>query len=191
MMQKVYPDWVQAHKKRGTTIKRVGSNYYLYKHTSKRVPGKKYPQPVDTYIGVITPQGVVESRKKKLSLTDVEVKEYGFSKALWLLCPQSWKNPLEDDWEDILAIITLKWSPQSYLLKERNIKKEEDFHYQFGAQMASLSRRIYKEHGVDVSELHELDDIYLVYLENEVIVSRIGDTQRLMLEKLGVNIEMC
>ena len=191
MVQKVYPDWVQAHKKRGTTIKKVGSNYYLYKHTSKRVPGKKYPQPVDTYIGVITPDGVVESRKKKLSLTDVEVKEYGFSKALWLLCPQSWKNPLGDDWEDILAIITLKWSPKSYLLKERNIKKEEDFRYQFGAQMASLSRRIYKEHGVDVSELHKLDDIYLVYLENEVVVSRIDDTQRLLLKKLGVNIEMC
>jgi len=191
MAQKVYPDWVQAHKKRGTTIKKVGSNYYLYKHTSKRVPGKKYPQPVDTYIGVITPDGVVESRKKKLSLTDVEVKEYGFSKALWLLCPQSWKNPLGDDWEDILAIITLKWSPKSYLLKERNIKKEEDFRYQFGAQMASLSRRIYKEHGVDVSELHELDDIYLVYLENEVVVSRIDDTRQLVLEKLGVNIEMC
>jgi len=191
MVQKVYPDWVQVHKKRGTTIKKVGSNYYLYKHTSKRVPGKKYPQPVDTYIGVITPDGVVESRKKKLSLTDVEVKEYGFSKALWLLCPQSWKKPLGDDWEDILAMITLKWSPKSYLLKERNIKKEEDFRYQFGAQMASLSRRIYKEHGVDVSELHELDDIYLVYLENEVVVSRIDDTRRLVLEKLGVNIEMC
>jgi len=191
MAEKIYPDWVQAHKKRGTTIKRVGSNYYLYKHTSKRVPGKKYPQPVDTYIGVITPDGVVESRKKKLSLTDVEVKEYGFSKALWLLCPQSWKNPLGDDWEDILAIITLKWSPKSYLVKEREIKKEEDFRYQFGAQMASLSRRIYKEHGVDVSELHELDDIYLVYLEKEAVVSRIDDTGRLLLNKLGVNIEMC
>ena len=191
MAEKIYPDWVQAHKKRGTTIKRVGSNYYLYKHTSKRVPGKKYPQPVDTYIGVITPDGVVESRKKKLSLTDVEVKEYGFSKALWLLCPQSWKNPLGDDWEDILSIITLKWSPKSYLVKEREIKKEEDFRYQFGAQMASLSRRIYKEHGVDVSELHELDDIYLVYLEKEAVVSRIDDTGRLLLNKLGVNIEMC
>ena len=191
MAKKIYPDWVQAYKKRGTTIKKVGSNYYLYKHTSKRVPGKKYPQPVDTYIGVITPDGVRESRKKKLSLTDVEVKEYGFSKALWLLCPQSWKKPLGDDWEDILTIITLKWSPESYLAKEREIKKEEDFRYQFGAQMGSLSRRIYKEHGVDVSELHKLDHIYLVYLEKETVVSRINDKQKLLLEKLGVNIEMC
>ena len=191
MAEKVYPDWVQAHKKRGTTIKRVGSNYYLYKHTSKRVPGKKYPQPVDTYIGVITPDGVVESKKKKLSLTNVEVKEYGFTKALWALCPQSWKTPLGDDWEDILAIITLKWSKESYLAKEREIRKEEDFRYQFGAQMGSLSRRIYKEYGVEVSELHKLDSIYLIYLEKETVISKVNDVQKQLLNKLGVTIEMC
>lgn len=104
MSEKVYPDWVQAHKVRGTTIKKVGKNYYLYKHTSKRVPGKKYPQPVDTYIGVITPEGVMQSKKKKLSLIEVEVWEYGFSKALWLLCPENWKKPLGNDWEEVLSI---------------------------------------------------------------------------------------
>lgn len=191
MAEKVYPDWVQAYKKRGTTIKKVGSNYYLYKHTSKRVPGKKYPQPVDTYIGVITPDGVVESKKKKLSLTNVEVKEYGFTKALWALCPQSWKTPLGDDWEDILAIITLKWSKESYLATEREIRREEDFRYQFGAQMGSLSRRIYKEYGVEVSELHELDSVYLIYLEKETVVSKVNDAQKQLLNKLGVTTWMC
>ena len=121
----------------------MGNNYYLYKHTSKRVPGKKYPVPVDTYLGIITPEGVVKSGKRKLSLTDVEVREYGFSRALWLLCPQDWKKPLGDDWEDILAIIIVKWSPNSYLAKEREIRKEADYHYQFAAQQGSLSRRIY------------------------------------------------
>jgi len=190
MADKFYPDWVQAHKKKGTTIKKVGSNYYLYKHTSKRVPGKKYPQPVDTYIGVITPEGVIESGKKKLSLTNVVVKEYGFSKALWTLCPQSWKTPLGEDWEDILTIITLKWSPQSYLAKDKEVRKEEDFRCQFGSQMGALNRRIYKEHGVDVSELHKLDCIYLLYLEKETVVSRIDDEQRQLLERLGVNVEI-
>lgn len=65
MAGKVYPEWVQAQKRKGTTIKKVGDNYYLYKHSSKRVPGKKYSVPVDTYIGVITPEGVVESKKKR------------------------------------------------------------------------------------------------------------------------------
>jgi hypothetical protein len=31
----------------------------------------------------------------------------------------------------------------------------------------------------------------LVYLEKEAVVSRIDDTGRLLLNKLGVNIEMC
>ncbi len=113
-----YPDWVQAYRSRGTTIKKKGDAYYLYKRTSKRVPGKKYPQPVDTYIGIITPDGVVRTNKKKVTVTDIEVWEYGFSKAVWDLCPDSWKKPLGGDWEDVLRIILLKWSPTSYLGRE-------------------------------------------------------------------------
>ncbi len=45
---KTYPDWVQEYRVRGTTVKKKGEKYYLYKRTSRRVPGKKYPQPVDT-----------------------------------------------------------------------------------------------------------------------------------------------
>ncbi len=78
----VYPEWVQEHRTKGTTVKKVGNTYYLYKRTSKRVPGKKYPQPVDTYIGIITPDGVVEKKKTLISTTDIVVKEYGFSRAI-------------------------------------------------------------------------------------------------------------
>ncbi len=53
--EKRYPDWVQEQRVRGTTAKKKGDTYYLYKRPSRRVPGKKYPQPVDTYIGIITP----------------------------------------------------------------------------------------------------------------------------------------
>lgn len=191
MNERVYPDWVQAHKVRGTTVKKVGDNYYLYKHTSKRVPGKKYPQPVDTYIGVITQEGVIESKKKKVSLTEIEVKEYGFSKALFLLCPESFKTPLGDDWEDVLSIIIRKWSPESYLTKERTIKNEADFHYQFAAQMGTLGRKLYKEHGIRLAELEILKTIYLVYLENGSVVSKINEEQKRILDKAGIKQEMC
>lgn len=83
--EKRYPDWVQRYRIKGTTVKKKGDSYYLYKRTSRRVKGKKYPQPVDTYIGVITPEGVIQSNKRKVSLTDAEVWEYGFSKAVWEL----------------------------------------------------------------------------------------------------------
>ena len=79
MSEKVYPDWVQKQKTTGTTVKKVGNNYYLYKHSSKRVPGKKNPVPVDTYIGKITPEGIEKSGLKKVVVNEAEaiVKEYG------------------------------------------------------------------------------------------------------------------
>ena len=81
--EKRYPDWVQRYRIKGTTVKKKGDSYYLYKRTSRRVKGKKYPQPVDTYIGVITPEGVIESNKRKVSLTDAEVCARMIGKNHW------------------------------------------------------------------------------------------------------------
>ena len=189
--EKRYPDWVQAQRTRGTTVKKKRDNYYLYKRTSRRVPGKKYPQPVDTYIGIITPEGVIKSEKKKISLAGIEVKEFGFSRAIWQLCPEGWKNPLGDDWEDVLSILLWKWSPETYLSKERRLKTEQDFHYQFQAQAASLSRRIYKEHGVDLKELQILKSIYLLYFEKERVISKISPEQEELLKKIGMELSVC
>lgn len=187
--EKTYPDWVQAYRVRGTTVKKKGDSYYLYKRTSKRVPGKKYPQPVDTYIGVITPDGIVEG-KKKLSLSDIEVWEYGYSKAVWDLCPDSWKKPLGSDWEDVLKLIILKWSPTSYLGREAVQKTEQDFRYQFPTQMASLSRRIFKERGVELKELEVLKTVYLVVFGKESALSRISSGQRMLIDSLGLEMEV-
>lgn len=189
--EKKYPDWVQKHRTKGTTVKKKGDAYYLYKRTSRRVKGKKYPQPVDTYIGIITPEGVIPSNKKKVSLSDAEVWEFGFSKTLWKLCPDEWKKPLGDDWKDVLSIIILKCSPTSYIQRNRVIKKESDFRYQFAAQTASLSRRIYREHGVRLEELRRLETIYLVCLDKNEVISRINDEQQELLKRINVTLEMC
>lgn len=189
--EKKYPEWVQKHRSKGTTVKKKGDTYYLYKRTSRRVQGKKYPQPVDTYIGVITPEGVVPSNKKKVVLSDAEVWEYGFSKALWELCPEGWKKPLGDDWEDVLSVITVKCSPRSYIQRNKCIKKETDFRYQIAAQTASLSRRIYKERGIGIEELHKLDTVYLVCLDKNEVVSKISEEQRGFLGTIKVRLDMC
>ena len=191
MTEKRYPDWVQEQRTRGTTVKKKGDTYYLYKRTSRRVPGKKYPQPVDTYIGIITPEGVLKSEKKKISIGGIEVKEYGFSNAVWQLCPEGWKKPLGNDWEDVLSLILWKWSPETYLLKERTLKTERDFHYQFPAQASSLSRRLYKEYGVGLEKLQILKSVYLLYFEKEKVVSKIDPEQEELLEKIGVELSMC
>lgn len=185
-----YPEWVQKHRVRGTTIKKKGNSYYLYKRTSKRVPGKKYPQAVDTYIGLITPEGVVYSDKKKVALSNIEVREYGFTKAIQDLCPEGWKKPIGEDWNDVLSIIILKWSPESFLKDTPTQKTENDFHYQFAVQAASLSRRIYKEHGIDLKELEILKTIYLVRIEKNSAISVISPAQQEIIDRLGMSMEI-
>ena len=185
----IYPEWVQEQRTRGTTVKKIGGTYYLYKRTSKRVPGKKYPQPVDTYIGIITPDGIVESKKKKLATTSVEVKEYGFTKAVWDSCPDDWKKAVGDDWEEKLSCMILKWSPESYLSKEREVKTEEELNFSMSSQAGMLSRRFYKNYGIEFESLKSLMNIYLVYIEKAAIVSKMTAEQAELLKKISVSME--
>lgn len=185
----VYPEWVQEHRTKGTTVKKVGNTYYLYKRTSKRVPGKKYPQPVDTYIGVITPEGVIERKRQQLATTSIKVKEYGFSKAVWDSCPEDWKKAVGEGWEDKLACMIMKVSPGSYLSVDMEVKGEDELSFSVASQAGMLSRRFYKEYGVEFSSLENLKNIYLVYIENHAFVSEITDEQEELLKKISVSLE--
>ena len=130
MLEKVYPDWVQKQKTIGTTVKKVGNHYYLYKHSSKRVPGKKNTIPVDTYIGKITPEGIEKSGSKKVVVNDagVIVKEYGFSRAVEVLCPAGWKKPQGKNWQEVLDFIIVRESPESYISQVRKVSELLDPH---------------------------------------------------------------
>lgn len=185
----VYPEWVQAQRIKGTTVKKVGNTYYLYKRTSKRVPGKKYPQPVDTYIGIITPDGIVEKKKTLLATTDVVVKEFGFSKAIQELCPIEWKEIMGVDWEDKLNVLITYWSSESYLTKEKTIKTADELRFSISSQSGNLSRRIYHNCGVGVEQLKKLNNIYIVYIEKQKIISSISDEQQKLLDKVKVKLE--
>lgn len=187
---KTYPDWVQEYRARGTTVKKKGEKYYLYKRTSRRVPGKKYPQPVDTYIGVITPEGVLKSDKKKVTLTEAAVKEFGFSRAVEILCPQSWKEPLGKAWQKVLDFIILKESAESYIAAERGTVETLEPHIQYGAQKGSLIRRMQKESGADMKDLKHLSTIYLIYMDGNKIVSKISDEQYEILRRFHINLEV-
>lgn len=187
---KIYPDWVQEYRTKGTTVKKKGDAYYLYKRTSRRVPGKKYPQPVDTYIGVITPEGVIKSDKKKVTLADAIVKEFGFSRAVEILCPQSWKEPLGKEWRNVLDFILLKESAESYISAERKAVEALDPHIQYGAQKGSLIRRMQKESGADLKDLKCLSTIYLIYMDGNKIISRISEGQQEILDQFDISLEV-
>ena len=192
MSKKVYPDWVQKQKTRGTTVKKVGNNYYLYKHSSKRVPGKKNPVPVDTYIGKITPDGIEKGATKKVATNDTEVvvKEYGFSRSVEFLCPMSWKEPLGKNWQEVLDFIIVRESPESYIKDVRKVPEALDPHIQLGAQKSALQRRMRKEHGIELNDLRLLLTVYVVSIANKKFVSKMTDGQKALLERLGLELEV-
>lgn len=192
MANKIYPEWVQKHKTKGTSVRKVGDNYYLYKHSSKRVPGKKNPVPNDTYIGKITPDGVIRSDRKKVDAgnSEIIVREFGFSSAVEMLCPVSWKEPLGGNWQEVLDFIIVRESPESYITLARNVIKELDPHIQYGAQKTALQRRMKQEHGVDFKALRSLSTIYIVSIGRKNFLSKISDGQRTLLERLGIELEV-
>ena len=191
MSEKVYPDWVQKQKTTGTTVKKVGNHYYLYKHSSKRVPGKKNPIPVDTYIGKITPEGIEKSGSKKVVVNDADVivKEYGFSRAVEVLCPAGWKDALGKNWQEVLDFIIVRESPESYIPQVRKVPELLEPHIQLGTQKAALQRRIKKEYGVDLKELRQLSSIYIVSVSGKKLVSKISEGQKKLLERLELKLE--
>lgn len=192
MSARVYPEWVQKYRAQGTTVKKVGDNYYLYKHSSKRVPGKKNPVPKDVYIGRITPEGVVKSGSKKVNAETgaVIVKEFGFTTAMEMLCTQGWKDPLGKDWRAVLDRIILSESPESYITEVRNVSDELDPHIQFGAQKSSFQRRMKNESGVEIKDLKPLLTIYIVRIGGKNVLSRVSQEQSELLARLGIKLEV-
>ncbi len=190
MADRVYPEWVQKQRTKGTTVKKNGDNYYLYKHSSKRVPGKKNPVPDDTYIGKITPTGIIRSGQKKVDVKndDVIVKEYGFSRSVELLCTVEWKNIIGESWHGMLSFILSKDSPETYLLDY--IPEDIDPHFNYGAQKKTLFERIKKAYGIKEQELRSLSTIYLVTIGKNRMISKISDEQQKILDRAGIDLEV-
>lgn len=177
----VYPEWVRKHRTKGTNIKKVGGSYYLYRRTSKRVPGKKNPQTHDVFIGVITRDGVVRGGRKKIPTEGIEVFEYGFSWALAELCPESWKRQIGDEWPHVLNEIIRADSPRSYLLRGSEGKETEK-----NMKLAKIS--LEEKMGIGLEELYPLKDIYLIVSGKEELMSKVYDNQRRLLERLNLTI---
>ena len=182
-----YPDWVNAYKEKGTSIKKVGNEYYLYSATSKRVPGKKYPQPVEKYIGVITREGVVRSHMRKISTDNVRVYEYGMSYALKLLLPEAFLiNSKSEEvlWFAFLHIVK-RVSPRSYLLRDVCLPSLSELHINLSVMIQRYERLT----GIDIEELRPLSEWYLVETKECDILSELNDEMRDILRKKGVAID--
>ena len=80
-----HPDWVLKHKQKGTEIRNIKNNYYLYKVTSVWDKEKKRAKKItEKYLGTITPEGLIKPKEEILkdSLNKISVKEFGATNLL-------------------------------------------------------------------------------------------------------------
>ncbi len=82
MRKELLPLWVQPYKKTGYDVRLEKGRYVLYRVTSKRIEGKKYPQLIQDYIGVITEDGLKE-KKKDFDINNYYCLEYGLSNFIY------------------------------------------------------------------------------------------------------------
>ena len=79
MRKELLPDWAKKYKTKGYDVRYRSNNYVLYKITSTRVQGRKNPQPVQEYIGMITEKDGLLEKKRKVSDNQGVILEYGLS----------------------------------------------------------------------------------------------------------------
>lgn len=190
--RKEYPDWIQKHITDGTTVKEIRGKYYLYRReTSKRKEGKKNPQPVYEYLGTITEAGLVPVKKNRVDITDITVREYGFSHALEAACPKTWIDVQGENWKEKLVAVVVSRSRNSYFLDlYDSVPTPEGLRIQLGATVSSLGRKMKEAYGVDLEELQSLDTIYMVKIDGRTSISRISEAQQAVIDKLGIRMEV-
>jgi len=179
-----YPDWVNAHKRKGTAVKKVGNEYYLYSATSRRVPGKKYPQPVHEYIGTITKEGVVRTNVRKISTDRVRVYEYGMSYAMQTLLPDEFLINSHDRETLRMAFLHIvkKVSPRSYLLRNEELPDLAELHINLNVQI----KRYERLSGVSLEDLRALSELYLVETKECDMLSEVTAEMQEIFDRLGV-----
>lgn len=190
---RIYPAWVMEHLTAGRCVKERNGRYYLYKRTSRRLPGRRTPVPQDEYLGVIDEkEGFVPCSKRCINVSDIRAYEYGYSKVLYDLCPDSWKRVAGSDWEDILVAAIIDVSSSSYLQLNLTSKISETSMSRVKTERVTLYRRMKETYDVSKDELLSLRSIHLlVFDEHTRFLTAIDERQAALLSKLSISLEVC
>lgn len=180
-----FPDWAIKFKRKGTILKMIKDECYLYTVKSFRVKGKKNPQTTQTYLGKVTEEGVVVGVDVNIDKPYIPVYEYGFSKAVETLVMKDIESSkdAEEDKAKLLCLIR-RFSPWSYL-----VESQTRFEPEVKQNAVSLFQvKIEGLLGFELEKLRPLMGIYLIEVEQHKVISRINDEQQALLDEIGVKL---
>ena len=124
-----YPDWVLKQKTKGTEIRKIGPNYYLYKIRSEWDKDKKRAKKItEKFLGTITEEGLRKPKAERLieAQKNICVKEFGASQFIKTESNdiiQNLKETFPDIWKEIFTFAVFRFFSNSPL-------KNVQFHYQ-------------------------------------------------------------
>ena len=186
----VYPDFVKKNRPKGTIVKKVNGQYYVYKAHSMRVPGKKNPQVVvEGLLGKIDAKGFHKASKRIMDLTDIRVREYGFTNYLLMFADSYMSNAKKINGKreklKVYKSIIVYLSENSYLADEPHYETDELVEkYQIGIpNQVTAIRKIVE---TDWDKVEKLKQLSLVKINGGNYYSKLTEGQRILLEELGV-----
>ena len=194
-----YPDYVKKYRPKGTVVKKVGSTYYAYYATSKRVPGKDYPvQVIKGLAGRIDSHGFHEQTRMVLDTKRVVVRECGFTNYLLMFEDEYITHFRHKDTDgkgitvkarrDIYRSLIIYLSGNSYLNDEQDcIYATEELSEKFGLGIPRQLTAISKMVEIPLSELEPLKYICSVEIDGKRFESELTEEQRGTLERLGID----
>ncbi len=202
-----YPDWVMAHKKKGTYINRVGDRYYLYAAHSERIRGTgKVRRVSDGYLGRITREDGFIPADKKLK-NDPEVFEVGLSYVIIsssVLIRHALQRSFPKYGDSVYSCAVLSYIYGEY---SRELFEHSYLCIAFpgllfpgrftDSQLTGIERgrRMLEEHlsksfGDDITKIRFLfPDIRLLKINSRYYLSGISGTAALLSEKYGIDWE--
>ena len=199
MKRKEYPDWVKRALPEGCVVRERSGKYYVYKRTSHRFKGMRYPISTDVYCGVISKEnGYMPKGKILVGYSDVDVYEFGMSYAILNRCPDSWKRAIGQTSDVMLYAIIRDMHSDTYLVlpefgqseKYESRIRNDTIVTKIKAQRANLYRRFRETYGVSKEELDLLRNVRLVLIGKHRILSRICEDQQKVLDKLQLTFEL-
>lgn len=197
-----YPDWVMAHKKKGTYINKAGDRYYLYAAHYERTKGTdKVRRVSDGYIGRITKEKGLIPANKQLK-KEPQVFEIGLSYTI-LSSSMRIRQGLRRSFPKYGDVV-FSCSVMSYIYGEYSLELFEHsyLHIAFPnlsfpdrftkAQLTGIERglRMLEEHlarlfGDDITRIRSLfPDVRLLKINDRYYLSKIPEAVALLSENM-------
>lgn len=194
-----YPEFVRAFRPKGTCVKKIGKTYYVYRVTSKRLPGRKSPVPqTGPLLGYIDEQGYHEKTRQIVDMGNVVSYEYGYTAFLLLhendfvsAVRKSHPKLLIRELKEVFRNVILILSPYSILNVDSSFERKtaEELHTCYGISVCAMSAQIAKLMPIDEKIESGLKCLGCIRTDGNLILSSPCDALREHLGDVGITEE--